>query len=60
MKVLKNLLIDVLKVFNLKIVKNDFFVELDNERKLTQHNLKQLEFIFLNDRVKKIKNYMIY
>ena len=31
MKVLKNLLIDVLKVFNLKIVKNDFFVELDNE-----------------------------
>ena len=53
MKVLKNLLIDVLKVFNLKIVKNDFFVELDNERKLTQHNLKQLEFIFLNDRVKK-------
>ncbi len=53
MKILKNLLIDFLNVFNLKIVKNDFFVGLDNERKLTQHNLKQLEFIFLNDRVKK-------
>lgn len=55
MKMFKNLLHKILRVFNLKIVKHDFFVNLDNSKKNFEHNFNRYEFIFNNSRIKDSK-----
>ena len=52
MKIFKNLLHKILRAFNLKIVKHDFFVNLDNSKKNFEHNFNRYEFIFNNSRIK--------
>tara|TARA_B100001250_G_scaffold358523_1_gene334897 strand:- start:2330 stop:3136 length:807 start_codon:yes stop_codon:yes gene_type:complete len=52
MQKFKNLIHSILKIFNLKIVKNDFFVDLDNSKKNFEHNFNRYEFIFNNSRIK--------
>ena len=52
MKKVKGIIHKILKIFNLKIVKNDFFVDLDNSKKNFEHKYNRYEFIFNNPRIK--------
>ena len=52
MKIFKKIIISILKKFNLKIVKNDFFVNLDNSKKNFEHLFNRYEFIYNNPRIK--------
>jgi len=52
MKNFKNLIHSLLRLFNLKMVKHDFFVDLDNSKKNFEHNFNRYEFIFNNPRIK--------
>ena len=52
MKIFKKIIINILKKFNLKIVKNDFFVDLDNSKKNFEHLFNRYEFIYNNPRIK--------
>ena len=52
MQKFKNLIHNILRIFNLKIVKHDFFVDLDNSKKNFEHNFNRYEFIFNNPRIK--------
>ena len=52
MKIFKKIIISILKKFNLKIVKNDFFVDLDNSKKNFEHLFNRYEFIYNNPRIK--------
>tara|TARA_B100000242_G_scaffold29228_1_gene17610 strand:+ start:5769 stop:6569 length:801 start_codon:yes stop_codon:yes gene_type:complete len=52
MKIFKKIIVSILKKFNLKIVKNDFFVDLDNSKKNFEHLFNRYEFIYNNPRIK--------
>ena len=55
---MRRLLSKLFQFINLSIIKRDKLNSIDRERKLYRHEVDRLNFIFLNDRVKILMNYM--